>query len=56
MVVGDMMGSVIVCATLFWELLPLFAPFEIKDLSPFFIARIFTIIACDIFFNYCQNR
>lgn len=45
LVLGDLMGSVIVCATLVLGIIGLFFPFEIKDLSPFFIARIFLIIA-----------
>jgi len=49
MIVGDMMGSVIVCATLVLGIVGLVAPFEIEDMSVFLIARIFTVIAA-IFF------
>ena len=49
MIVGDMMGSVIVCATLVLGIIGVVAPFEIKDMGPFLFARIFTIIAA-IFF------
>ncbi|MCX6721354.1 MAG: sodium:calcium antiporter [Candidatus Staskawiczbacteria bacterium] len=49
MVVGDMMGSVIVCATLVLGIIGLVAPFEIKDMSVFLIARIFTVIAALFF-------
>lgn len=49
MIVGDMMGSVIVCATLVLGIIGVLAPFEIKDMGPFLFARIFTIIAA-IFF------
>lgn len=49
MIVGDMMGSVIVCATLVLGIIAVICPFEIKDMAPFFIARIFTVIAA-IFF------
>lgn len=49
MVVGDMMGSVIVCATLVLGIVGLVAPFEIKDMSVFLIARIFTVIAAVFF-------
>jgi len=46
MVLGDLMASVIVCATLILGIVALVAPFQIKDFSPFFIARIFMVIAC----------
>jgi cation:H+ antiporter len=49
MIVGDMMGSVIVCATLVLGIVAVVSPFEIKDMAPFMMARIFTIIAA-IFF------
>ncbi len=45
LVLGDLMGSVIVCATLVLGIIALVSPFEIKDFSPFLIARIFLIIA-----------
>jgi len=51
MIVGDMMGSVIVCATLVLGIIGVVCPFEIKDMSVFLIARIFTIIAA-IFFLF----
>ncbi len=49
MIVGDMMGSVIIAATLVLGIIGIVAPFEIKDMSVFLIARIFTVIAA-IFF------
>jgi len=49
MVVGDMMGSVIVCATLVLGIVAIIAPFEVKDMSIFLTARVFTVIAA-IFF------
>jgi cation:H+ antiporter len=45
-VLGDMMASVIVCGTLILGIIALVAPFVIEDFSPFFIARIFMVIAC----------
>lgn len=45
MVLGDLMGSVIICSTMVLGLIALIFPFEIKDISPFFTARIFLIIA-----------
>ncbi len=50
MVLGDLMGSVIICATLVLGIIALVAPFEITDFSPFLIARVFTIIAAVFFF------
>lgn len=49
MVLGDLMGSVIICATLVLGIVALAAPFEITDFSPFVIARAFTIIAALFF-------
>lgn len=49
MVLGDLMGSVIVCATLVLGIVALVAPFTITDFSPFLIARIFLIIAIGFF-------
>lgn len=49
MIVGDMMGSVIVCATLVLGIIGVLAPFQIEDMTPFFLARIFTIIAALFF-------
>jgi cation:H+ antiporter len=49
MILGDLMGSVIICATLVLGIIALISPFEIKDLSPFLIARIFTVVASLLF-------
>lgn len=45
LVLGDMMGSVIVCTTLVLGLIALILPFQITDFSPFITARIFLVIA-----------
>ena len=45
MVLGDLMGSVIICATLVLGIIALIAPFEIRDFSLFLSARTFLIIA-----------
>jgi cation:H+ antiporter len=55
MVLGDLMGSIIVCATLVLGIVALVAPFEIKDFSPFLIARVFLIFA-SIFFLIIIRR
>ncbi len=44
LVLGDLMGSVIICSTLVLGIVALVAPFEIKDFSPFLIARVFLIV------------
>lgn len=48
LVLGDLMGSVIVCATLVLGIIALVSPFEIKDLSPFLTARLFLLAAAII--------
>lgn len=45
LVLGDLMGSVIICSTLVLGIIGVFFPFQIYDLSPFVTARIFLIIA-----------
>lgn len=49
MILGDLMGSVISCATLVLGIVAIMVPFEINDFSPFLIARIFLIIALAVF-------
>ncbi len=49
MILGDLMGSVIVCATLVLGLVALIYPIEVFDFSSFAIARIFLIISAVIF-------
>jgi len=55
MILGDLMGSVIVCATLDLGIIALIHPFVIKDLSPFLITRIFTIIASLLFIIFIRT-
>ena len=55
MVLGDLMGSVIVCATLVLGIVAIISPFEIKDFSPFIIARVFMIIAAVFFLISIRN-
>lgn len=49
MVLGDMMGSVIICATFVLGLVAVIFPFEIKDMAIFFTVRAYTIIAALMF-------
>jgi len=55
MILGDLMGSVIVCATLVLGIIALISPFEIKDMSPFVITRVFTIIASLLFLVFIRT-
>ncbi len=49
MILGDLMGSVISCATLVLGIVAIITPFAINDFSPFLIARIFLIVALALF-------
>jgi cation:H+ antiporter len=49
MVLGNLMGSVIVCSTLVLGIVVLINPIIMDDFSPFLIARIFTIIAAVLY-------
>lgn len=49
MILGDLMGAVIVCATLILGVVALICPIEIVDFSSFVIARIFLILAAVFF-------
>lgn len=49
MILGDLIGSVIVCATLILGIVALIRPIEITDFSPFAIARIFLIVSALFF-------
>jgi cation:H+ antiporter len=55
MVLGDLMGSVIICATLVLGIIAIVAPFQIPDFSPFFIARTFLAIASIIYFVFVST-
>ena len=55
LILGDLMGSVIVCATLVLGIIALFFPFRIDDLSPFLITRIFTVIAALLFVLFIRT-
>ena len=55
MVLGDLMGSVIVCATLVLGIVALVAPFQIHDFTPFLLARIFMVIACILYIFFINT-
>jgi cation:H+ antiporter len=50
MILGDLMGSVIICSTLVLGIVVLIAPIQIHDFSPFAVARIFLVISALFFF------
>lgn len=49
MILGDLMGSVVWCASLVLGIVVVIAPFQIDDFSPFLIARMFFIAALVLF-------
>lgn len=55
MILGDLMGSIIVCATLVLGIVALISPFEINDLSPFLVTRIFTFVASLLFIVFIRT-
>lgn len=55
LILGDLMGSVIVCATLVLGIIALIAPFQIKDISPFLITRVFMIVASLVFILFIRT-
>ncbi len=55
MILGDLMGSVIIAATLVLGTVALIHPIEISDFSPFAIARLFLIISAIFFFFFVRT-
>ena len=55
MVLGDLMGAVIVPATLVLGVVALIRPIEIYDFSPFVIARFFMILSAIFFFFFVRT-
>jgi len=45
LILGELMGSIIVCATLVLGIIAFIVPFSITDLSPFLVSRIFLVVA-----------
>lgn len=50
MILGDLMGSVVVCATLVLGIVALIQPIETDSLSPFMVARLFLVISAVFFY------
>ncbi|KPJ72986.1 hypothetical protein AMJ48_02795 [Parcubacteria bacterium DG_74_1] len=55
MILGNIMGSVVIIATLVLGIVALICPIEIEDFSPFAIARLFLIIAAMFFFFFVRT-
>lgn len=55
MILGDLMGAVIVCATFVLGLVVLINPIENIDFSPFIIARIFLVISAILFLVFART-
>jgi cation:H+ antiporter len=55
MILGDLMGSVITCATLVLGVVVLIHPIKIVDFSPFLLARVFLVIACVFFLVFLRS-
>lgn len=55
LILGDLMGAVIISATLVLGIVSLLNPIEISDFSPFAIARFFLIISALFFFFFVRT-
>lgn len=55
MILGNLMGSIVVPATLVLGIVALLCPIEISDFSPFAIARIFLVISALFFFFFVRT-
>lgn len=56
MILGDLMGSVIVAATLVLGIVAIIRPIEIVDFSPFALARFFLIISAMFFLFFVRTE
>jgi len=56
MILGDLMGAVIVPATLVLGIVALICPIKIPDFSPFIVARFFLIISAIFFFFFTKTN
>lgn len=56
MILGDLMGAVIIPATLVLGIVALVYPIEVSDFSPFAVARLFMIISALVFFLFVKTE
>ncbi|OHA62577.1 MAG: hypothetical protein A2117_00825 [Candidatus Wildermuthbacteria bacterium GWA2_46_15] len=55
LILGDLMGSVITCATLVLGIVALIAPIKIADFSPYLLARAFLIVSAIFFLVFLRT-
>lgn len=55
MILGDLMGSVIVCATMVLGIVAIICPIEITNFSPFLYARLFLVLAAAFFLIFVRT-
>jgi len=55
MILGDIMGSIVINATLVLGLVGLISPFAITDFSPYLIGAAFTLVASLFFINFSRS-
>ncbi len=55
MILGNLMGSVIICATLVLGVVALIYPIEISDFSPFVVARFFMVVSALFFLVFLRT-
>ena len=55
LILGDLMGSVINCATLVLGIVALISPINIVDFSPYFLARVFLVISAVFFLVFLRS-
>ncbi|XOB42397.1 MAG: sodium:calcium antiporter [Candidatus Nealsonbacteria bacterium] len=56
MILGDIMGSIVINATLVLGLVGMISPFTITDFSPYLIGAVFTLIACLFFIKFVRSE
>ncbi len=56
MILGDIMGSVVINATLVLGLVGVLSPFAITDFSPYLIGAAFTLVACLFFIKFVRSE
>jgi len=56
MILGGIMGSVVINATLVLGLVGVISPFAITDFSPYLIGAAFTLAACLFFINFARSE
>ncbi len=55
LILGDLMGAIIICATFVLGIVALICPIEITNFSPFAIARIFLVISAVFFLVFVRT-